>query len=147
MRNYSDIQRAFLDGTEEIYEVLFTDRLKFSLLNEEETKYNVYGETVNKVYHDPVQLVGRVQTTFDQGENPIEGIQVDAVITIPTKQLMRNDLSHEQEEDLETLRKGKFAYGGFEYLIHEVKPRTFIADKWHTFAFVCSVDKKTSLER
>jgi len=139
------IQNAFLDGIEEIFSIMFTDRLYLSLLNEEETTVNVYDETTSKVYHSPTQLIGRIKTNFNQGENPVESIQVDAVITIPTKQLITKDIPHETHADLETLRKGKFTYDDIEYIVDKVVPKTLVADKWQMYDFHCRVDKKTSL--
>lgn len=139
------IQNAFLFGIDEIYSIMFTDRLKFSLLNEEDTLLNVYEESSAKQYLDPIQLVGRVQTTFTQGKEPIESVQIDATITIPTKQLITHGLPHQTESDLETLRKGKFEYDGFEYIVERVVPKTLVADKWMMYDFMCRVDKKHSL--
>lgn len=140
-----EIQNAFLDGIEEIFSIMFTNRLLLSLLDEESTKTNIYEETPDKVYLSPIQLIGRIKTTFTQGEDPVESIQVDAVITIPTKQLITKKIPHETEEDLETLRKGKFSYDGTVYLIEKVTPKTLVADKWQMYDFMCRVDKKTSL--
>ena len=140
-----NIQNAFLDGIEEIYSIMFTDRLRFSLLDEQATSVNVYEETIDKKYLDPISLIGRVQTSFTQGKEPIESVQIDATITIPTKQLITNELPHTTESDLETLRKGKFEYDGFEYLVEKVVPKTLVADKWQMYDFMCKVDKKSSL--
>lgn len=139
------VQNEFLDGIEEIFSIMFTDRLKLSLLNEEATSVNVYEETSKKVYRDPIQLIGRIQTTFTQGELPVESVQIDAVITIPTKQLITKEIPHLTEEDLETLKKAKFSYDGFEYLVEKVVPKTLIADKWQMYSFECRVEKKSSL--
>ena len=140
-----EIQNAFLDGIEEIFSIMFTDRLQLRLLDENSTKANIYGETTDKVYLDPIPLVGRIQTTFEQGENPVEGVQIDAVITIPTKQLITNQISHQTDRDLETLKRAKFLYDDFEYLVEKVVPKTLVADKWQMYDFKCRVDKKTSL--
>lgn len=140
-----DIQNAFLDGIEELFSIMFTDRLNLSLLNEEDTVVNIYDETTNKVYHDPIQLIGRIKTTFTQGEDPVEGVQTDAVITIPTKQFITKQIPHQTDADLETLKKGKFSYDGIEYLVDKVTPKTLVADKWQMYDFNCRVEKKTSL--
>lgn len=140
------IQNAFLDGIEEVFSIMFTDRLQLSLLNEDETKVNIYDETSKKVYQDPpIQLIGRIQTTFTQGEDPVEGVQIDAVITIPTKQLITKQIPHQTDKDLETLKKAKFSYDGFEYLVEKVVPKTLVADKWQMYDFNCRIEKKTSL--
>ena len=140
-----EIQNAFLDGIEEIYSIMFTDRLFLSLMDEENTVTNVYDETPEKIYHEPIQLIGRIRTSVEQGENPVESLQVDAVITLPTKQLISNEIAHETWEDLETLRKGKFKYEDIEYLVNEVRPNTLVADKWQMYNFYCSKDKLPSL--
>lgn len=139
------IQNAFLDGIEEVFSIMFTDRLQLRLLDEEATQTNIYEETTNKVYLDPIPLVGRIQTTFEHGENPVESVNIDAVITIPTKQLITNQIPHETESDLEVLKKAKFVYDGFEYLVEKVVPKTLVADKWQMYDFNCRVDKKSSL--
>lgn len=139
------IQNAFLDGLEEVFSIMFTDRLLLSLLDEENTQINIYEETSRKVYLDPIQLIGRIQTTFTQGEEPVEGVQIDAVITIPTKQLITKNIPHLTDGDLETLKKAKFAYGGFEYLVEKVVPKTLVADMWQMYDFNCRVEKKSSL--
>ena len=139
------IQNAFLDGIEEIFSIMFTDRLLLRFLDEEDTRVNIYEETTDKMYLDPIQLIGRIQTTFKQGELPVESVQIDAVITIPTKQLITKNIPHETEEDLETLKKAKFAYDGFEYLVEKVVPKTLVADKWQLYSFECRVEKKSSL--
>ena len=145
MQDYSEIQNAFLDGLEEIFRTMFTDKINLSLLDEESTKTNVYDETPKKVYKAPIPLVGRITTTSTQGEDPIEGVQLDASITIPTKQLITNFIPHQTDKDLETLKKAKFSYGGFEYLVEKVTPKTLVADKWQMYDFKCRVDKNTSL--
>lgn len=140
-----EIQNAFLDGIEEIFSIMFTDRLLFSLLDEKGTQTNIYDEAIDKKYLDPIKLIGRIQTTFTQGENPVESVQTEAVITIPTKQLITNNIPHATDEDLETLKKGKFSYDGVEYLVEKVTPKTLVADKWQMYDFSCRVDKKSSL--
>lgn len=139
------IQKAFLDGIEDIFSTMFTDRLQLRLLNEKSTQTNIYEETTTKVYLDPIPLIGRIKTTFIQGEDPVESVQIDAVITIPTKQLITKRIPHETDADLDTLKKAKFAYDGFEYLVEKVVPKTLIADKWQMYDFECRVEKKSSL--
>ena len=145
MQDYSEIQNAFLDGLEEIFTIMLTDKINLSLLDDESTIVNVYDEASEKVYKPHIQLVGRITTNFTQGENPIEGVQIDAVITIPTKQLISNQIPHKSESDLETLKKGKMSYGDFEYLIEKVKPKTLVADMWQMYDFYCRVEKNSSL--
>lgn len=145
MQDYSEIQNAFLDGLEEVFSIMFTDKIKLSLLDEESTSTNVYDETTEKVYKPQIPLVGKITTTFEQGENPIEGVQIDAIITIPTKQLISNQVPHKSDLDLETLKKGKMSYGDFEYLVDKVVPKILVADMWQMYDFYCHVDENSSL--
>lgn len=145
MIDYSEIQNAFLDGMNEVYSIMFTDQVEFRFLDVEQTKVNVYQETTAKVYSkDPILLVGRVVTTFEQGEKPVEAVQTDAVISIPTKQLILNGIPHDTDQDLETLKKGKFTYRGIDYVIDIVSPTTLVADVWQVYKFSCRVEKKSS---
>ena len=69
-------------------------------------------------------------------------VQVDAVITVPTKQLILNGISRSTEEDLSILSRGKISYKGIDYLIHHVVPKTLVADEWQMYDFICFIDKK-----
>ena len=141
------IQNAFLDGINEIFTTMFTDQIEVFLLDEENTKTNVYKETANKKYLEPVRVAGEINTTFAQGENVVEGIEIDALIRVPTKQIQASGIPHETLEDLETLRKSKVRFAGVEYLVHKVTPKTLIAEIWHFYDFACLVDKNVSVKR
>lgn len=140
-----EIQNAFLDGIEEVFQIMFTDVAELRLLDEENTKVNVYNETLEKVYKEPVNLVAKVTTTFTQGELYVESVKIDAVFSIPTKQLITNEIPHETSEDLELLKKAKFTYKGFDYLIKKVTPKTLVADMWQVYDFECYVESNSSL--
>lgn len=139
------IQNAFLDGMEEVYKTLFTEEVDFSFLDETASKTNVYDETPQKVYCEPIRLVGKVSTDFKQGEQFVEGIHIDCTITIPTKQLISAEIPRKSYADLERLRKGRFFYKGYNYLVKKVAPRTLVADEWHFYEFSCYVDTMSSL--
>jgi len=147
MRNYSEIQNAFLDGMEEVFSIMFSDAVYVSLLDEESTEVNVYGETPSKVYHEPKKLIGRVKTDFEKGEEPIQGIEIDALITFPAKQIINSDLPYQSLDDFETLRRGKITFKNVSYLIEKVQPKTLVADAWQFYDFYCRVDKNESFSR
>lgn len=141
------IQNAFLDGMEEVYQTLFTEEIDFAFLDEESTKTNIYGEACEeKSYCEPIRLIGKVNTDFKQGELPVEGVHIDCKVTIPTKQLITNKIPRESQADLEKLRKGKFSYKGYDYLVTKIEPRTLIANEWHFYVFYCYVDTNSSLK-
>ena len=135
------IQQAFLDGINEVFSTMFTESVKLYLMDEESTKVNVYDETEKKAYLEVCDLVAKVTTTFTEGELPVEDIKVDAVFTIPTKQLIINNLSRATMDDLKNLSKGKISYRGIDYLIHRVVPKTLVADEWQMYDFICYIEK------
>lgn len=135
------IQQAFLDGINEVFSTMFTESVKLYLMDEESTKVNVYNETEKKAYLEVCDLVAKVTTTFTEGELPVEDIKVDAVFTIPTKQLIINNLSRATMDDLKNLSKGKISYRGIDYLIHRVVPKTLVADEWQMYDFICYIEK------
>lgn len=140
------IQKAFLDGIELVFSTIFTQYCYVSLMDEFGTMTNIYGESTDKVYTDPIPLVAKVSTDFSlEGELPSD-IKVDAFIKVPTKQLLKAGLITKEyvtEEELEKLRKAKFTYGGIDYLVSYIQPKTLIADIWHFYDFYCYVDKKS----
>lgn len=140
-QQYPSIQTAFKDGLETIYGTLFTDSLYLYLLDKAETIPNIYEEAPEKVYAEPIKLVGGVRLNVSISENPaIPATLVvkDAVIKIPTKQLIENNIPFTSEDDLKELRKGRFVYKKVEYLIDYIRPQTFVADMWQVYAFECS---------
>ena len=139
------IADAFLKGMETIFKTMFTESIELYLLNEYGTKTNIYDETEKKLYKTPIELAGKIITTFEKGEEPIEGIKVDAVVSIPTKQLIDTQVSHSTPQDLETLKKAKIVYGSTTYLVDLVKPKTLIADVWQVYDFVCHIEPDSSL--
>lgn len=138
------IKNAFLDGIEEVFKIMFTDEVYLHLLDGELTKVNIYNETTNKVYKSPLKLVGKVTTAFEKGEDPIEEVNIDAVITVPAKQLITLGIPHASPQDLEMLETAKISYKWFEYLVERVVPKTLVADTWQLYEFRCYVDKKDS---
>ena len=137
------IQQAFLDGIEEVYSIMFTQYVTLSLMDITQTSVNsVYNEARGKVYTNDYTLVAKVLTDFKQGDLPTDGVRVDAIISIPTKQLITNNIARETKADLAKLAKGKITYKGIEYLIHYVVPKTLVADEWQVYDFICYIDRE-----
>lgn len=137
-----DVQQAFLDGIEEVFLIMFTDRCNLLLLDLGSTQVNVYGESKTKVYKDPIPLVCKVVLSTEKGENPQFSTQVSAVITVPTKQLITNEIPHRTKEDLEFLEKACFEYDGLVFEVSKVNPKTLVADVWQMYEFTCVMPKK-----
>lgn len=140
-----EIQNAFLEGIEEAFSIMFTEETELRFLSDE-TEVNIYDEATEKKYGEPIKLVAKVKTDFVQGDLPIQGVQIDAIFSVPTKQLISNNVDRVTLSDLETLRKCKFSYAGLDYLVKKVQPRTLIADEWHIYDFYCAIESQSSLK-
>jgi hypothetical protein len=137
------IQREFLDGMNEVFTSIFNNDVMLYLMDEENTVVNkLYGETPKKVYKEPTALAAKVVTNFKKDELPEMTVNIDAVITVPTKQLMINNVPCDTMSDLETLKKGKISYKQVSnYMIERVRPKVLIDDEWQFYEFYCYVPK------
>lgn len=142
----NEIQRAFLEGMEEVFSIMFTEHCFMYFLDTENTKTNIYGETRTKVYKDPYELIAKVENSHLKGEEPTETVIRSVTITIPTKQFLDNNIPCYSESDWEEMRKAKFSYEGVTYLVTNVEPKTLVADSWQFFKFSCTEDKKNSIK-
>lgn len=136
-----DIQEAFLEGLEEVFSIMFTDRCNILLLDDRKTKTNIYGESKTKVYKEPIPLVCKVVLSTEKEENPHFSNKVSAVITVPTRQFITNEIAHTSKEDLELLEKAAFEYDGLMFEVSKVNPKTMVADMWQIYEFSCIMPK------
>lgn len=143
----NSIQKAFLDGIELVFSLMFTTHCKMYFLNEESVEKDIYDEVENKSYGEPVDLVAKVIYDHPKGEEPEETVIRKATIKIPTKQFIDKKISCLYEADWEKFRKAKFEYEGTTYLVDAVKPMTLVADIWQFFEFYCTEDKKKSIKQ
>lgn len=134
------ISEEFLDGIYEAYSLMMTNQIFFKMLDEKSTIKNIYDETKTKKYLEPIQLVGKVVLSVEQGEQPIEGIQDFATVTIPTKSLLDNNIDI-TPQNYETLKKAVIEYKGVDYEVTEVKPTTNIDDVFQFYVFSCKKPK------
>lgn len=134
------LSEEFLDGIYEVFSLMLTDQIFLKLLDEKNTVTNVYEETSNKKYLEPLQLVGKVSLDVSQGEQVVEGNQDSAQFTIPAKSLLLKgvDLSPNSYDSLE---KGVISYKGVDYDIKQVKPTTNIDDVFQFYVFSCEKPK------
>lgn len=136
------IQNAFLDGINEVFQIMFTDECKMYLMDTDSTVTNIYKESKKKTYKEPVDIVAKIVVGSKHDEDPFMGNAITATITVPTKQLLQNGISFQTEEDLDNLCKSKFHFDGVTYLTDVVSPRTLVAGIYQMYEFKCSVDKK-----
>ena len=134
------LSEEFLDGIYEVFSLMMTDQIYLKLLDDKSTVTNIYQETSNKRYHEPIQLVGKVDLSTEQGEQEVEGNQITAKFTIPTNSLLLKgvDIS---SENISTLEKGVITYDGVDYTIEQVNPRTNIDNVFQFYEFSCSKPK------
>lgn len=134
------LSEEFLDGIYEVYSTLMTNQIFLKLLDEDSTDTNVYDETVQKKYLDPIQLVGKFALSMGQGEQVVEGIQDYVTATIPTKSLLDNNVDI-TPENYDTLKKGAISYKGVDYNIVQVRPIVNIDDVFQFYVFYCEKPK------
>ena len=134
------LSEEFLEGIYEVYSTLMTNQIFLKLLDEDSTDTNVYEETTQKKYLDPIQLVGKFSLSMEQGEQAVEGIQDYVTATIPTKSLLDNNVDI-TPENYETLKKGAISYKGVDYNIVQVRPIVNIDDVFQFYVFYCEKPK------
>lgn len=142
-----EIQKAFLEGIEEVYTELLCTDLYIQFLDEDSTEVDdVYGETSNKVYHEPIKLIGKINEQQPKAEDPDQTVNRSVTIKLPTKQFIDMGISFDYEEDWEKFRKAKLIHNGEEYLIDTVEPVTLIRDMWMFLSIRATQDKKDYVE-
>ena len=134
------LSEEILEGMYEVYSTLMTNQIFLKLLDEDSTDTNVYEETTQKKYLDPIQLVGKFSLSMKQGEQVVEGIQDYVTATIPTKSLLDNNVDI-TPENYETLKKGAISYKGVDYNIVQVRPIVNIDDVFQFYVFYCEKPK------
>lgn len=134
------LNEEFLEGIYEVYSTLMTNQIFLKLLDEDSTDTNVYEETTQKKYLDPIQLVGKFALSMEQGEQVVEGIQDYVTATIPTKSLLDKNVDI-TPENYETLKKGAISYKGVDYNIIQVRPIVNIDDVFQFYVFYCEKPK------
>lgn len=144
----NEIQSAFLDGIEEVYSTLLCNHLFLYFLDDENTEINsLYGETLDKKYLEPYELIAKVNYSHLKGSEPEETVIRKAQFRVPTKQFITLGIPFLSESDWERMRKAKLVYEGTEYLVDTVEPSTLVADIWQFFEFSATEAKKDSITR
>lgn len=142
-QDYSEIKNAFLDGIEEIFETMFSDRIKMFLFHEYgNIPQNIYGEVPIKIFEEQYDLIARIQSYTEKEEQPEMSIAYDVTVTVPTKQLIRNNIPHITKEDVDYLLKSVFEYKGWRYSVVRVNRKTLVADEWQFYEFFCLLEDK-----
>lgn len=136
--DYTEVQTAFLEGTEEVFTELFTDLVELHYLDEENTEVNdLYGEAINKVYKDYDNIVAKVDLVREQGDRPPEAVGTTATVKIPTNVLIKLGIPHTQLKALRVLEKSRISYKGNVFEVKEAKPTTPVGDCYIFHTLFC----------
>lgn len=137
---YNDIQKAFIDGVEEVYVTMFTAKeeiVNLYLLDVSTEVDNVYEEALVKKYLDPIPLAAKAIEKDEQGERPVESNQKSITFRVPYKEFLLKDISIEAD-NWEYLRQGKFEHKGFQYQIDTISPASYVANVFLFYEFKCT---------
>lgn len=139
------IQQAFVDGINEVFEIMFTDRCLMSVLDESQT-LNIYNEAKDRNYKEPFEIVAKIVMTASESEDSFQATTLSAVVTVPVKQLILHDIPFKEPQDIKNLEKVRFHYDGRVLEVDSVTPKTLVADMWQMFEFKCKT-LKTNITR
>lgn len=138
------IRKDFVDGVQEIFTTLFNDGSEdndgifyYALSNK--TTTNVYGETRDKVYKQPILLVASAHLTPTQGQQDTESVKDVARFTVPLKSLQENNLGV-TNNDLAEMRRGLIKFHDVFYLIDNIKPKAYVEDVFLMYDLECTED-------
>lgn len=116
--------REFHSSINELYEELYTTNVMFQLLDEENTEVDdIYKESQNKKYKDPIILLAKIKLKPKLEEISLIGQQklVDGTVTCPYLEMVKHELD---KHSITTLCKGKITFANTEYDIINVVPHT-----------------------
>lgn len=140
-----EVQDEFLNGVLEVYENLMSAEVRYYMMNEQNTKVNIYQEAPVKSYMKPIDLWAKVVVNRSpDGEVDVDKGMTSATITVPTKDLINKGIDH-SVSNYDTLEKGIFEFKGAFYQIEKVTPMTAVANEFLFFKFICTEIKKDSL--
>jgi hypothetical protein len=141
-----EISDAFLEGMQELYSIMFTKEIYLSLLKEE-VDLNIFRETEEEEYHDPIAITGKVAVSTESADEreALENVKYDFIFTIPTKELIDKSIPH-RPQDFLLLKKAKITYQNVSYDINYVQPTTNIEGVYLFYMFYCAEISKESGE-
>lgn len=125
----SDLQE-YNEGIYEVYEELATKILFKELIEE---KYpNIYGESKNKQYKEPIPLVGSVAISPESGEDNSSSVKVKLLrLILPYLSLENANL------DMDTVDKGVFHYQNEDYNVVSITPQNMFLGDFSVYSIIC----------
>ncbi len=143
-----EIQNAFLEGINEVFSIMFTDKCKLYFLDTESTETNVYNETPEKRYKEPIEIVAKVvPSVSSENDDAFFKDSNACTVIIPSKQLIDNGIPFSTSGDFEEFSRCKVEYGGYSYRVTSAYPKTLVADMYQIVELSCIELRKDSLGR
>lgn len=139
------IRKDFVDGVQEIFTTLFNngsetyDGLFYYPLSDK-TITNVYGETKDKLYKEPLLLVCKAEPYPTHGEESVEEIEDIATFTVTLKSLLKYGLNVDNK-GIDIMRRGMVKFKDTYYRIDNIKPRAYVEDVFLLYEFRCVEEK------
>ena len=132
------ISTAFLDGMYELFDIMFTNHIKLSLMDEEQTDIDdLYKESEHKKYLEPVEILGKVVPDLLHAENPKMGVEKTLTITVPAKSFIEHGIDT-SPQNYDKIRKARVTFEGVDYSIVSFKPKTLVAETYLFYEIKCS---------
>ena len=137
----------FIEGVQEIFTTLFNngsegeDGIFFYALSDRSVT-NVYGESKEKVYKNPVMWVSSISFSPEHGVQTVEGVKRNAVFKVPLKSLRESGYFtdgdfYKQKEDMDKICRGVIRYKDTYYEVLRVEPRTYVEDTFLIYQMDC----------
>lgn len=137
----SSIAEEFLVGIKEVFDILLTTEIDFYQLDMDNTKINVYKESVDRVYKPPITISGKVNIDISNNNSYDETLRTKSIITIPTKELLDNGIDVSDEALHKDLLGSKFHYKDFIFEVDKVNPKCLVDDVFQLYDFYCTKSK------
>lgn len=131
------VQKDLCEGINTIYDELFTDKVYYYSLNEELTESNVYNESQNRVYNEPISFLAHPVLKVTQEDEYNRTSKFGGYFTVPMYQFLLNGLSTDKIS-LEHMKKGAIKFDGLVYQIDDITPMTNIQGMFMVVNIECS---------
>lgn len=132
------VQKAFLSGLQTIYKELFQYGY-IRLLDTSSTEVDdVYGETNQKVYKPPIEILCHYVRIRSKDTDPVKETDEKVTIKVPVKEFQDNNIPFETHEDLRVLKQAVIIFNREAYQIDEVDTKSMVAGQFLVISFDCS---------
>lgn len=132
------ISTAFLDGMYDLFDTMFTNHIKLSFMDEEQTDVDdIYKESEHKKYLEPIEILGKVVPSSAHLENPKMSMERTLTITVPAKSFIENDIDT-SPQNYDKILRARVTFEGVDYCIVSFNPKTLVAETYLFYEIKCS---------